>query len=169
MKDYSFDQHRHNYATWTAARAVQRNFTTTAKIKHAIEQSGLRSFAQDDTEISIEQFDALHQLWADRIITTLKADGVQSATYGRAAKIISIYLKTSVILCNKAKCYRSSIIHPPIDGILLKSLSALPKLADLKSIRWTQLEKEGYWALTDRLRDHFKSFDWRIEYHWLPK
>ncbi|GAB2562177.1 hypothetical protein [Spirosoma aerophilum] len=169
MKYYTFDQHRHNYAIWTAARAVQRDFTTTGKIKHAIDQSSLERFAQDESEVTIEQFDALHQLWADRIISSLKADDVQTATYGRAAKIISIYLKTSVILCNRGQCNRSSIIHPPIDSILLKSLSALPGLTDLRSIRWTQLDKVGYWYLAERLRDHFGSFDWRLENYWVTR
>ena len=38
---YSFAKHLHNYACWTAARAVQRNFTTTNKIIKAIESSDL--------------------------------------------------------------------------------------------------------------------------------
>ncbi|AUD05945.1 hypothetical protein [Spirosoma pollinicola] len=169
MKNYTFDQHRHNYATWTAARAVQRDFTTTAKIKYAIEQSSLQRFAQDDNEVSVEQFATLHQRWAEQIISALKAEGVQTVTYGRASKLISIYLKTSVILCNKGQCYRSSSIHPPIDGILLRSLSILPGLSDLKSIKWTLLEKDDYWKLAERLRNHFGSFDWRLEYYWMPR
>ena len=169
MTDYTFDQHRHNYATWTAARAVQRNFTTTVKIKNAIDQTSLRGFAQDDREVSLEQFNTLHRLWADQIITSLTVEDVRTASYGRAAKIIAIYLKTSVILCNKGKCHRSSVIHPPIDGILLKSLSILPGLSDLKSTKWTQLKKDAYWNLTERLRNYFGSFDWRLEYYWMPK
>lgn len=169
MNDYTFDQHRHNYATWTASRAVQRNFTTTTKIKYAIEQSSLQHFAQDDNEVSVEQFAALHQRWAERIISALEAEGVQRVSYGRAAKIISIYLKTSVILCNKGQCHRSSVIHPPIDGILLRNLSILPGLSDLKSTKWTQLKKDEYWKLAERLRNHFGSFDWRLEHYWMPR
>jgi hypothetical protein len=168
MKDYTFDQHRHNYAIWTAARAVQRNFTTTAKIKYAINESGLQIFAQTGGEVSVESFDSLHQLWADQIIKALQNEGVQTVTYGRAAKIISIYLKTSVILCNKAECKQSFTIHPPIDAILLKNLSTLPGLSDLGSLRWTQIKKEDYWSLAKRLKHYFGSFDWRLEFYWTP-
>ena len=44
MADYDIQEHIHRYAVWTAARASQRNFTTTANIRRAIEESGLRDF-----------------------------------------------------------------------------------------------------------------------------
>lgn len=169
MKDYTFDQHRHNYATWTAARAAQRGFTTTAKIKYAIEQSGLQQFAQDDSGVSTEQFTVYHQLWVDQITTSLRDKGVHMVTYGRAAKIISIYLKTSIILSSKGQCNRSTVIHPPIDATLLENLSSLEGLSDLKFMKWTQFRKEEYWGLVERLEKYFGSFDWHLEYYWLPK
>jgi hypothetical protein len=45
IDNYTFNDHRHNYAVWTAARAVSRNFTSTANVKLAIEACGLRHFA----------------------------------------------------------------------------------------------------------------------------
>ena len=132
MENYSFTEHLHNYAVWTAARAVQRNFTTTSNIKIAIEYVGLKEFVLADKPLTVPEFKLLHKEWALNIIESLKALGVSTATYGRAAKIISIYLKRSIILCNKAACDRSSIIHPPIDGILLKKISSVAELKDLK-------------------------------------
>ena len=38
---YTFTKHIHNYACWTAARAVQRNFTNTQNIVKAIEATDL--------------------------------------------------------------------------------------------------------------------------------
>ncbi|MBK6447178.1 MAG: hypothetical protein IPF81_18330 [Bacteroidetes bacterium] len=41
--NYSFAEHVHRFAVWTAARAVQRNFTTTENIRKAIEQTELQN------------------------------------------------------------------------------------------------------------------------------
>jgi hypothetical protein len=169
QSEYNLDQHIHNYAVWTAARAVQRNFTTTANIKRAIEQSGLRSFALSNDVKTSDEFDNLHKEWSNQLISAFDLVGVPSCSYGRAAKIISIYLKTSVLLCNRASCNASKVIHPPIDGILLKSLSQLSGLEDLKAIRWTKLDKTKYWELIKRLRCHFRKIDWRLEMYWSPE
>lgn len=167
--EYSFEQHVHNYAVWTAARAVQRKFTTTANIKWAIEQTTLRSFAAHNDINSAEQYDELHKCWAENLIHAFSNIGVQDCTYGRAAKVISIYLKTSVLLCNRASCRASQLIHPPIDSILLKRIASKSGLKDLSQIRWTHLSKLEYWSLVKRLKDHFGSFDWRLEEYWTPE
>jgi len=169
MEFYTFNQHRHNYAIWTAARAVQRNFTSTSKIKYAIEQTSLQEFAESDQPFSIKEFETLHTIWAMKMQEAFQASEIKTCSYGRAAKIISIYLKTSVLLGNQGNCGRSEFIHPPIDGILLKNMSKNEGLADLKAIRWTQLSQEDYWKLVERLRTHFNRFDWRLEYYWTPE
>lgn len=168
-KEYTLSQHVHNYAVWTAARAVQRNFTTTANIKRAIEQIGLQSFALSNTVINSRQFDDMHVMWAEELIDAFKKMGAPKCSYGRAAKIISIYLKTSVLLCNRASCTASAVIHPPIDGILLRNLSEKTALKDLKPVRWTKLNKDEYWELIECLRSHFGQIDWRLEAYWTPE
>jgi hypothetical protein len=40
---YSFEEHKHRFAVWTAARAVQRSFTRTRIISDVIVETGLRS------------------------------------------------------------------------------------------------------------------------------
>ena len=97
-REYNFNQHRHNFAIWTSARAVQRNFTTTDKIAIAIEKSGLRDFAESHKNISKEEFNYFHIECAKKLIKSLEA---QKCTYGIASKIIAIYLKTTFILYNK--------------------------------------------------------------------
>lgn len=168
-REYTLDQHIHNYSVWTAARAVQRNFTTTANIKRAIEKTGLRSFALSNTIRDSEQFDSLHVIWSEQLVNAFVDMGAPMCSYGRAAKIISIYLKTSVLLCNRAGCAASPVIHPPIDGILLKNLSEESGLEDLRSVRWTKLDKNQYWGLIERLRSHFGRIDWRLETYWTPE
>lgn len=166
---YSFEQHVHNYAIWTAARAVQRNFTTTANIARAIEQTTMRAFATSNDISTEEQYATLHESWAETLILAFLRMGAPNCSYGRAAKIISIYLKTSVVLCTRASCRASGLIHPPIDYILLKQLSLQSDLRDLAQIKWTQLSKMDYWNLVERLKAHFGTFDWRLEEYWTPE
>src|SRR6186713_3093162 len=133
MKNYDFNQHVHNYAVWTAARAVQRAFTSTANIKYAIEKSELKNFTESDTPLDTTSFEEFHRQCCGHLIEAFKEKKVFNVSYGRAAKIIAIYLKTSIILVNKGNCARSIIIHPPIDNILLTSLSKEPGLSEIKN------------------------------------
>lgn len=168
MINYTFEEHVHNYAVWTSARAVSRDFTTTANIKKAVESSGLRSFVNNPQSISSLELDIHHKIWANQLIEFLHFVVGEKATYGRAAKIISIYLKTSVILCNRGVCDRSEVIHPPIDAILLNSIAKKRNMPELTKERWTQLDEESYWRLVTKLRAAIGSFDWRLEYFWKP-
>lgn len=169
MIPYNFNQHKHNYALWTAARAVQRGFTTTGNIKIAIEKSDLRQFSEDTSSCSSEQFERFHRMCSHQLISAFSEINLPDVSYGRAAKIISIYLKTSVVLSNKGECDRSNIIHPPIDSILLNNMSNIEGLKYLKTIRWTQLDENGYWELINKIKSHFKKLDWTLEEFWTPE
>jgi hypothetical protein len=166
MTTYTFQEHCHNYSVWTSARAVQRSFTTTANIKRAIERSSLRRFAETDSAISESEFEAFHRKCSNEIIQSLRDQAVDKVSYGRAAKIIAIYLKTSVIVANTGNDKRSLIIHPPIDSILLKNLSdeILPKKITVTP--WTLLDEDGYWSLVSQIKALPKAFNWTLEEHW---
>lgn len=168
MNNYTFEEHIHNFAVWTAARAVGRNFTGTSSIKLSIEASGLRKFAAKPISISRVEFDELHRHWSCQLIKKLQPIVGNEATYGRAAKIIAIYLKTSVILSNKEITKAIDFIHPPIDAILLNSIAKKRDIPELKNVRWTKLNEKEYWDLVDKLRAAIGSFDWRLEYYWNP-
>jgi len=169
MENYNFEEHRHNYAVWTAARAVSRNFTNTENVEIAINASALRKFAEDNATISQAEFDAFHKEQAGILISELKRlTGSEEVSYGRAAKIIAIYLKTAVILYTQGKGIRDSVIHPPIDAILLGNIADECNMKELKKVRWTQLDEDKYWDLVAQLREKFKRFDWKLEYYWKP-
>ena len=168
VQDYSFKQHLHNYSVWTASRAVQRSFTSTENIQAAIDNSSLRAFAESQALITEIGFDAFHRSCATSIIDSLRHYTGEKSTYGRAAKIIAIYLKTSVILPNSGNCSRSSIIHPPIDSILLKNLSTHLKRPGIMSKPWTTLNEVDYWGLVSEIKSIFKPFNWTLEVFWLP-
>jgi hypothetical protein len=146
---------------------VQRNFTTTTAIREAIENAGLRDFMESEKEYSFIEFDTFHKSCASKIIDSFKNQGIENVSYGRAAKIIAIYLKTTVVLCNKASCSKSDVIHPPVDRILLQNLSKTePGLKELADKNWTMLDLEKYWQIVELIRSQFGSFNWRLEYFW---
>lgn len=101
MNSYNFNQHKHLFAVWTAARASQRGFTTTLNIKQAIEHSTLQQFSESCEEISKEDYETFHRQCCYQLINNLNEFSNKIVNYGRVAKIISVYLKTSVIIPNK--------------------------------------------------------------------
>lgn len=165
---YDFNQHKHNYAVWTAARAVQRNFTSTAIIKAAIEQTELRQYAESGSD-KIDDFIDFHKKCCNQLIKSICKTVGNKATYGRAAKIVSIYLKTSLILSGNGLCAKSKFIHPPIDSILLGNIAKYNNISTLKIYKWTTLNEVEYWKLTNELKFIFGYFDWRIEKYWSPE
>jgi hypothetical protein len=161
---YTFNEHKHRYAVWTAARAVQRSFTTSTKISTAINASSLRTFSESSILISQGEYDEKHREWCNCIISCFARMKVP-CSYGRAAKIVAIYLKTSYILPTMGEGTNCSVIHPPIDRILLHAL-AKGEHQYLKNYSWTLLTEEKYWELVDKMRVAFPRFDWTLEKDW---
>lgn len=161
---YDFTEHLHRYAVWTAARAAQRGFTTTKNIKEAIEASNLKELIYKP-EIAVGYFDGYHRACANKIIEEFDNMTI-NASYGRAAKIIAIYIKTAIILPNQGKCALSRVAHPPIDRILLKNV--LPKGETLPN--WTALNQDDYFKLLETIKTKINSenfeANWMIEKYW---
>ncbi|MBL0267121.1 MAG: hypothetical protein IPP99_00135 [Chitinophagaceae bacterium] len=163
--NYSFAEHVHRFAVWTAARAVQRNFTTTENIREAIEQTDLQNlFFRKDIN-SPEQFDNFHEKTCDKLITEFRKQGMVPS-YGRAAKIVAIYIKTVIVIPEKGKSKLSKIAHPPIDRILLHNLDSKYPELKLKSRNWTTLNKVEYFKLIKKFREDFGDCFWKIEVNW---
>ncbi|HNP48725.1 MAG TPA: hypothetical protein PKL85_07790 [Bacteroidia bacterium] len=163
--DYSFEEHVHRFAVWTAARAVQRNFTTTENIRKAIEQTELQNpFFRKDIN-SPEQYDNFHKKTCDILISVFKKQGID-ASYGRAAKIVAIYIKTAIVIPESGKSKLSKIAHPPIDRILLHNLDSKYPELKLKSRNWTTLNKDEYFDLIQKFREDFGDCFWKIEVNW---
>ena len=168
---YTFNEHLHNYAVWAAARAVARNFTNTANVKSAIEKTELRSLLDSNEKFTIAGFDQFHRETARKIITHLKYvdKGLEEkATYGRAAKIIAIYIKTAIVIRDSGMSNLARIAHPPIDRILLTNASKKHENLGLTMYNWTQLLEGEYFELIEKLRTiEFESF-WEVERYWSP-
>ena len=178
--NYSFAEHVHRFAVWTAARAVQRNFTTTENIRKAIEQTGLQTLVFKKNISTPKQFDKFHEKTCDKLISVFKKQVIDAsysravnfkkqginASYGRAAKIVAIYIKTSIVIPESGKSKLSKIAHPPIDRILLHNLDSKYPELKLKSRNWTTLNKDEYFKLIQKFREDFGDCFWKIEVNW---
>lgn len=165
--EYSFSDHLHNYAVWTAARSVQRGYTNTKNIKAAIEKTELQKIANNGGIKTSKEFDEFHRKTANILIKELTGLGVPT-TYGRAAKIIAVYLKTSVVIRDKGESQLSKIVHPPIDNILLTNLAKINTGIVLRNIKWSKLSEFEYFELIAKLRSLNMNSFWKIEKYWTP-
>ncbi len=64
--NYNFKEHKHRYSLWTAARAVQRSFTTTSKISSVIEATTMRQFSESGQSLEQSIYDDQHKNGAER-------------------------------------------------------------------------------------------------------
>ena len=123
---YDLPEHRHRFAVWAAARAAQRGFTTVRNLRDALQATDIRETlaAPGTLQISAAQFDVLHRGWCSSICSNLIARQISKTTYGRAAKLVAVYLKAIVILGEACDSALAHNMHPPIDRILLQTLAA---------------------------------------------
>ncbi len=176
MKEAEYDhfQHKHNFSVWASARATQRAFTTVALLKGALESCGIVEFLRDAESLSISarEFDNLHREWCQHIINYLSEKGVRNATFGRAAKLIAVYLKSMVII-GAPNSNLAKVAHPPIDRILLQNLSRAKEIKSpykysWREAKWTQLSDREYYDLINQLRSCMKDGEpmWHLEKYW---
>ena len=141
-KPYDILEHRHRFAVWAAARASQRGFTSVAVLSSTIDRAKIRDFVESKARTPIDRvkFDSLHRKWCGDAMAALSeyAPGIKDVTYGRAAKLVAIYLKSSVILGNALDTEFARVAHPPIDSILLRNLSK-SSLGQNQRTSWSQL------------------------------
>ncbi len=174
---YDITEHRHRFAAWAAARAVQRGWgsSKTEKLRDALESCGVGKFvcSADPGDIDERRFRELHRQWCRAVIVSLTQKGVPDATFGRAAKLVAVYLKVMVVLGPAGDCDLARVAHPPIDRTELKRVatevgvsSPLKRLC--KAVNWTQLTEENYYSLLGQLRALIPSSDpfWTLEQFW---
>lgn len=174
---YTINDHKHNFAIWTSARAVQRNFTTTKIIGNAINNSNLQEevITLEKSNILSEEYDLWHYKMAQKLIYNFPMkEGKSLKLYGRAAKIIAIYLKTYHIVGNPTSSI-AKVAHPPVDRVLLSNLyneNKDLKILNIKETAWTNINSDQYFEIIMALRNiqsknNFEYF-WMMEYFWNP-
>ena len=174
---YSLEEHRHRFAVWAAARASQRGFTTVKNLRDALQATDIREVlaAPQTLQISAVEFNAQHRKWCSSICSSLSQRAIDNVTYGRAAKLVAVYLKAIVIMGGGCNSSLGRSLHPPIDRILLQALTrsdriTSPQKASWGAINWTQLDEFNYDQLIGQLRaaiPHDAPF-WTIEEYWEP-
>jgi len=170
---YTLETHKHNFAIWAAARAIQRGFrgAKNSILGIALEDSNIRDaiYSLMSANVVPEEFDVWHKSLCRKIIKNLLDAGVSDITYGRAAKLVAIYLKVTVIIGEDPTSPLARVAHPPIDHILLQEIAKEnPIIGNLAQVKWTNLTEEEYFDVVNKLRsilDDEAGF-WQIEKYW---
>lgn len=171
---YSLRDHRIRFATWAAARAAQRGFTSVKNLAAALHAARVPEELFDKPAtlfVSATQYDDLHRTWCRAIIDNLAGRGIKEVTYGRAAKLVAVFVKSTIVLGGLDDTALAQVAHPPIDRDLLKSLArtlAPRARRKLAGINWTRLDESSYFKLIGELRRCLPEGApfWVLEQHW---
>ena len=174
---YGLPEHRHRFAVWAAARAAQRGFTSVDNLRNALQGTDIRAILADPKSLQTgaSDFEVLHRRWCSSICYTLSQQQVPNVTYGHAAKLIAVYLKTMVVIGKDWDTPLGRNLHPPIDRILLQRLAGAASISSphkkkWRSVNWTQLSEPAYYGLIAQLREIIPRGEpfWMIEEYWEP-
>lgn len=170
-QDYTHDIHLHNYGCWTAARAAQRRFpgARTEVVQSVLEKSGFPKALRElyESDPTAAQFDSWHQDMVGHLQVCFQDEGVV-ASYGQAAKVIAVYLKT-VYIARYPESPLAYVAHPPIDRILLQNIKKCKTTAVFTgSLSWTKFGAAEYHAAVQYLREECENQPfWTIERYWI--
>lgn len=170
---YSLEEHVHRYAVWTAARAASKSRLKNSEIEYLINASGLRADVEE-LRIFQELTETYYRSWlrqkGEEIVTLVAGKNwsdfkTKQFKFGLAAKIISIYIKTTEVLPTKGLSLLAQIAHPPIDSILLKNINKTHKLK-IKT-NWSTFTWLDYEEMIERLFDIYPQPPyWMVESEW---
>jgi hypothetical protein len=172
---YELDEHRHRFSVWAAARATQRGLCDVVTLREALEKCGVVAFLRsaDLGAVGASEFDRRHREWCRSIVHFLKGRGLADASFGHAAKLLGMYLKSMVVLGSASETAFAHVAHPPIDGILLSAISSSPEIEcghrhAWAKIKWTQLDEAAYYRLVGELRSCVGANQpfWKLERFW---
>ena len=166
--EYTMEEHIHRYSCWTAARAASVGRFSNDEMIQFITESDLKNELDKirGKEISSAEYMEWFIIQADRILTNMekykssKDKIFRHISFGIAAKVVSIYVKTAEIIKSGGLSPISQVAFPPVDSYLLKGLN-------IKNVVWSNLEKDPFIELIKDLekRNNGKPF-WRLEYYW---
>jgi len=173
MKNYTIEEHTHRFAVWTSARAASKSRLKNSEVQNLMESIKLRQRVEMLRNEPLLNDEYYHN-WIFELGTKLVIDAKLIAetdfkrdqfTFGVAAKIISIYIKTAEVLPTCGKSNLSAIAYPPIDGILIRNFNA----ANNMSLRtaWSKFEWEDYKQVILAIRDRYPGVPmWQVESLW---
>lgn len=176
---YDIHQHKHSYAVWTASRAWNRRLKggTLDLARRLIKVAGLEEVREpDDIGADVDAW-LLEKMRT--IVTFADNNKISGINYGRAQKLVNIYLKTKLICGGSEAHPKVCLLHPPLDGELFKGLRqvfAEQKRSDAavafyeaqRACRsWTNFELPDYLAHINAIKLYMGSKPlWMVEEHW---
>ncbi|WP_051705439.1 hypothetical protein [Cupriavidus metallidurans] len=204
MHHYTLDEHRHRFAVWAAGRAYSRGGSgggyTVQVARSMLEAAGMRNIcsvkdlpAAEEIDVFIDELIQKVMGAAPPTYITSKEDGDEDkkkvelpfiCTYGRAQKLVNIYLKSKLICASAGHDDpRLAKLHPPLDNELLKELDRLARKADAsqdecsfkalwknaraRGTSWTAFDKVAYDAYIAAIKARQGSQPlWAVEEHW---
>lgn len=177
---YDIHRHKHNYAIWTASRAWNRKLKggDLALAQQLIEVAGLENVrGPDDIGADV---DAWLQEKMRLIVDYAGQNQIPGINYGRAQKLVNIYLKTKLICGGFETHPKVSLLHPPLDRELFdglrrvfreqKTSDAAAAFADAQKAcsSWTNFELQDYLAHIRAIKLFMDGRPlWMVEEHWL--
>jgi hypothetical protein len=173
LDNYTIEEHLHRYACWTAARAASISRFKNSEIVSCFEKVSLREKVQSlRHEYNLNHNDYLQWFisMCDKIMVALneietKEKG-RRISFGIAAKLVSIYIKTVEVLPTKGASRLSNIAFPPIDSILLNNLKKKSNL-EITSVNWSKMEKGYFIDLINQLKAFIGDLPfWKLELYW---
>ncbi|RMV72211.1 hypothetical protein ALP05_102096 [Pseudomonas caricapapayae] len=197
---YDIYEHRHSLAVWGAGRAYSRQGPghTIAMAKHLIEKSGLGAInTADHLPPSEKMSDFIHERIqavidvSQGVYYTKRTKGEPDArealvcTYGRAQKLVNMYLKIKIVCAGYHDHPHVKNLHPPLDAVLLEAFNSSIEIdhkSDLKVFRsklaiakalgkaWTKFDRSTYDAYIAAIRI-FQGGQplWAVERLWSPE
>jgi hypothetical protein len=187
MPAYTIQEHRHRFAVWAAGRACSRGKGKGFTVKNArtmLEAAGLKKINSADDLPGPEEIDR----WVNVLIRAVMKAGVKQCgldiSYGRAQKLVNIYLKSKIVCGVSRHDDRIKKLHPPLDSELLNNLHKgadrlkpgqrkqfLKKLdtARSKGRSWTGFNKPTYDAYIRAIKILQQGRPlWEVEECWMP-
>ena len=173
-EEFKIENHKHKFAVWAAGRAAsvtgQRFKVKLAK--DLIDAIELKRYI-DRPDALPDNFDEEHHVWCKKLI----AQSDKKISYGVAAKLINVYLKTILVCGGYNEHEKVKMIHPPIDRLLFKGLAKC-NVGDLKGYwkqhlekgkGWSQFDEEAYKQVIGKIKECTASDSglYTIEHFWV--
>lgn len=178
-EQYNIEEHIHRYAVWTAARATSTSRFANGEIAKALEQIELKK--KLEALRRKKSTGKTYRVWfikeTNGLIKTLNKISRQNAhgkmrkvSFGIAAKILSIYIKTVEVLPSCGKSNLAQVAYPPIDSILLKNIRTNEALS-IASTAWSKMNEHAFLRMMDDLIKFSKDQGyvglWQLEEYWI--
>lgn len=172
LEKFSIEEHTHRFGLWAAARAASTSRFTNSEIADFINQCQLKESLQELK--ALDNID--HEIYKDWFIKKANVliecmnkyenakNKKRKKSFGIAAKIISIYVKTFEVIPSKGDSKISRVAFPPIDRYLL---SGLKNELTLTNISWSEMNEEDFMNLVEKLKGFIKEEPfWKLEFYW---